>query len=96
VTRLVIVGGSDAGVEAALAARRQDPDLDVRLLLDDAYLNYSICGLPFLISGEVGDWNELAHRSAAAIEGEGVGVLPGHRVTGLDLAARRGRGRTAA
>ena len=25
-TRLVIVGGSDAGVEAALAARRRDPD----------------------------------------------------------------------
>ena len=75
------------GVEAALAARRQDPDLDVDLLLEDAYLNYSICGLPFLVSGEVDDWRDLAHRSADAIKSEGVQVLPGHHVTGLDLAA---------
>jgi NADPH-dependent 2,4-dienoyl-CoA reductase/sulfur reductase-like enzyme len=33
-------------------------------LLADAFPNYSICGLPFYISGETQDWRKLGHRSA--------------------------------
>lgn len=42
--RLVIIGGSDAGISAGLAARQQDPTTDVTLLVADAYPNFGICG----------------------------------------------------
>jgi len=51
-TRLLIVGGSDAGIAAALRAREVDPSAEVAVVVADAYPNYSICGLPFFLSGE--------------------------------------------
>lgn len=47
--RCLILGGSDAGISAALRIRELDPTLEVAVLLRDAYPNYSICGLPFLV-----------------------------------------------
>ena len=41
-TRIVIVGGSDAGISAALRVRELDPASEVEVILDDAYPNFSI------------------------------------------------------
>lgn len=60
--RFVIIGGSDAGISAALRAREVAPGVEVTVLVADAYPNFSICGLPFFLSGETPDWRELAHR----------------------------------
>lgn len=46
--RLLVIGGSDAGISAALRAREKDPSAEVSVLLADEYPNYSICGLPFI------------------------------------------------
>ena len=73
--QLLIIGGSDAGISAALRAREIDSDVDVTLVLADQYPNFSICGLPFLLSGEVPDWHRLAHRSREEIERHGISVL---------------------
>jgi NADPH-dependent 2,4-dienoyl-CoA reductase/sulfur reductase-like enzyme len=45
--RLLIVGGSDAGISAALRAHELDPNAEITVLLADDFPNYSICGLPF-------------------------------------------------
>src|SRR3990172_12844921 len=58
-TRLLIIGGSDAGISAALRAREVDPSVNVTVVVADAFPNYSICGLPFYVSGEVPDWRRL-------------------------------------
>ena len=58
-----IIGGSDAGISAALRAREVDPEADIRVYLADDFPNYSICGLPFFLSGETPDWHSLAHRT---------------------------------
>ncbi len=60
--RFLIIGGSDAGIIAALRARELSADADVTVLLEDDFPNYSICGLPFYLSGETPDWHSLAHR----------------------------------
>ena len=60
--RLVVVGGSDAGIEAARRAVEVDRDIEARVLVADAYPNFSICGIPYHISGEVPDWRRLALR----------------------------------
>ena len=43
---LVMIGGSDAGISAALRARELDPGADVTVVVADAYPNFSICGIP--------------------------------------------------
>ncbi|MFO7860449.1 MAG: FAD-dependent oxidoreductase [Desulfosalsimonas sp.] len=81
---LLLIGGSDAGISAALAARQINPAIRPTIVLADQYPNFSICGLPFYLSGEVGDWKTLAHRDLAAIEAQGITVKPGHRCTAID------------
>jgi NADPH-dependent 2,4-dienoyl-CoA reductase/sulfur reductase-like enzyme len=80
--RLIAVGGSDAGISAALRARELDPSAEVTVMLADAYPNFSICGIPYYVSGEVGDWRDLAHRTLADLEAAGVELM-------LDTLVRR-------
>jgi len=81
---LVIIGGSDAGISAALRAKEVDPSADVKILLANNFPNYSICGLPFYLSGEVSDWRTLAHRTVEEIEKQGVHLLFSHTATKVD------------
>jgi NADPH-dependent 2,4-dienoyl-CoA reductase/sulfur reductase-like enzyme len=70
--RLVAIGGSDAGISAALRAREIDPNVDVMVVVADAYPNFSICGIPYYVSGEVPHWKDLAHRTIADLEATGM------------------------
>ena len=72
---LLTIGGSDGGISAALRARELDPEVDVTVMLADAYPNFSICGIPYLISGDVTDWHHLAHRTRADIEALGINLM---------------------
>ncbi|MCE4226256.1 FAD-dependent oxidoreductase [Methylobacterium sp. C25] len=81
---LVIVGGSDAGISAALRAREIDPDIRISLLLADDFPNFSICGLPYYLGGETPDWHDLAHRT----EFPGIDILHRHRALSIDAAAK--------
>ena len=79
---LIAIGGSDAGISAALRARELEPSSEVTVVVADAYPNFSICGIPYYISGEVTHWRNLAHRSIADLESAGMGLR-------LDTVARR-------
>ncbi len=81
--RFVVIGGSDAGISASLRARELSPDTEIDLILADRYPNFSICGLPFYLSGEVSDWKTLAHRTADEIEQKGIQLFPDHHVTAI-------------
>lgn len=87
--RLVITGGSDAGIEAGLRAVACAPETEVIVLVADEYPNFSICGIPYYVSGEVPDWRDLAHRSGKDLEAAGLDLRLGQRVTAIDLARRR-------
>lgn len=87
--QLVIIGGSDAGISAALRARELDPSVEVHLIVADAYPNFSICGLPFYLSGEISDWHTLAHRSRDVIEAAGIQLHLSEQATGIDVNAKR-------
>ena len=60
---ILIIGGSDAGISAALRAHELDASARVAVVLADAFPNFSICGLPFFLSEETPDWKHLAHRT---------------------------------
>ena len=86
---LVMIGGSDAGISAALRAREIDPDADVTVVLADAYPNFSICGIPYYISGEVTHWRNLAHRTIADLEAAGMTLRPDTIVRRIDVTDRK-------
>ncbi len=86
--RILIIGGSDAGISAALRAKEIDRTLDVTVVVADRFPNFSICGLPFYLSGEVQDWQSLAHRTTADLEKEGIRLLLEHRAESIDTAKK--------
>jgi NADPH-dependent 2,4-dienoyl-CoA reductase/sulfur reductase-like enzyme len=79
---MIAIGGSDAGISAALRAREVDPGAEVTVVVTDAYPNFSICGIPYYVSGEVRHWRDLAHRTLADLEAAGMALR-------LDTTARR-------
>lgn len=93
---LLIIGGSDAGISAALRAREVNPDWEATVLVADAYPNFSICGLPFFLSGETPDWHDLAHRTAAEIEAQGIRLALNHTARVIDPGRRIVIAQTAA
>jgi NADPH-dependent 2,4-dienoyl-CoA reductase/sulfur reductase-like enzyme len=76
----LIIGGSDAGISAGLRAHELDPTCEITLVLADDYPNFSICGLPFFLSGETPDWRSLAHRT----EFPGIHLIPNHTAEAID------------
>ena len=85
---LLVIGGSDAGISASLRARELDPETDVTLVVADQYPNFSICGIPFYLSGETPDWHDLAHRTREEIEASGLSLRLDTRAVRIDAAEK--------
>jgi NADPH-dependent 2,4-dienoyl-CoA reductase/sulfur reductase-like enzyme len=81
---LLIIGGSDAGISAALRAHELDPGAEVTIAVADDFPNFSICGLPYYLSGETPDWRDLAHRT----QFPGINVLRQHTAESVDVARK--------
>ncbi len=86
---MVAVGGSDAGISAALRAREVDPGAEVTVVAADAYPNFSICGIPYHVSGEVPRWQNLAHRTTADLEAAGMALRLDTTARRIDLPGRK-------
>ena len=82
--KLLIIGGSDAGISAALRAKELRPNIDVTIIVADLFPNFSICGLPFYLSGEIQDWKTLAHRTTQEIEEKGIHLFLEHNAELID------------
>lgn len=87
--RLLVIGGSDAGISAGLRAKEVAPETDVVLVVADAFPNFSICGIPYHVAGEVPDWRDLAHRTRGDLEAAGLELLLEHPATSIDPIAKR-------
>jgi NADPH-dependent 2,4-dienoyl-CoA reductase/sulfur reductase-like enzyme len=87
--RLLVIGGSDAGIAAALRARELDPSVDAMVVVADAFPNFSICGLPYYLSGDVPDWRDLAHRTTRDLEQAGIQLLLDHTAQRIDPAGKQ-------
>jgi len=79
---IIAIGGSDAGISAALRARELEPAPRSPWWWPTPTRTFSICGIPYYVSGEVTHWRNLAHRTIADLEATGMGLR-------LDTVARR-------
>ncbi len=85
--KILVVGGSDAGISASLRAREYAPDSTVTMLVADDYPNFSICGIPYHVSGEVPDWRSLAHRTKDDLTHAGLQLHLSERAVSVDVDA---------
>ena len=85
---LVIVGGSDAGIAAALRARELDPQVEVTVVVADGFPNFSVCGIPYHVSGEVPDWRALAHRTLGDLRSHGLRLVLDTTVLQINVGAQ--------
>jgi hypothetical protein len=92
---LIAIGGSDAGISAALRARESGPGCEVTVVVADAYPNFSICGIPYYVSGEAPHWRNLAHRTGADLEAAGLGPRLDTTARRVDVPGRKVRSRRA-
>ena len=71
-------------MSAAAKARRTDRDLEVVVYEQGPYISYGACGMPYYISGEIPDYQDLLVRTPEQMEKQGVDVHLHHRATALD------------
>jgi NADPH-dependent 2,4-dienoyl-CoA reductase/sulfur reductase-like enzyme len=87
--RLVVIGGDAAGMSAAMQVRRRQPEREIVVLEMGRWTSYSACGIPFLVSGSVGELDDLVARSPETFRSEhGIDVRLGHEVRAIDLDGR--------
>ena len=47
--RLIVIGGTAAGLSAASKAKRDDPSIEVKVFEKSGYVSYGACGLPYFV-----------------------------------------------
>jgi NADPH-dependent 2,4-dienoyl-CoA reductase/sulfur reductase-like enzyme len=86
--RLAIIGGDAAGMSAASAAKRRDPDLDVVAFERGPYTSYSACGIPYFVGGLFDDADRLMSRSPEEHRQAGIDMRVRSEVRAIDLDRR--------
>lgn len=78
----IIIGGIAAGTKAAAKARRENNNLQISLYIDENYISYSACGLPYFIEDLFSDPKKLIMRTKEQFkEKENIDIFLQHRVT---------------
>ena len=57
--KIIVVGGVAAGMSAAARARRLAEDAEIIVFEKDHYVSFANCGLPYHISGDIQDRDQL-------------------------------------
>lgn len=57
--KIVIIGGVALGPKAACRARRLDPEAEITLIDKDTIISYGGCGIPYYVSGDIANADEL-------------------------------------
>lgn len=85
---IVIVGAHAAGVDAASAARKADRTAEIALMTEEEHPGYSRCGLPFVIGGQIPDFNDLIVFSQAYFQMMRLDLRTQTKATKIDTNAK--------
>ena len=88
--RIAVVGGLAAGPAAAAEAKREAPDAEVVMFEAGPHISVGTCEIPYHVAGTLVPGSGLVVVTPPEMERtRGVRVFTRHRVTALDLRARR-------
>lgn len=86
---IIVIGGNAAGPAAAAKAKRTAPDANVLMIEAGDFISTGTCELPYLLSGEIKNYEEIVFFNAESFEKEkGVKVLTSHFVEKIDRSKR--------
>lgn len=84
--KIVIVGGVAGGMSAATRLRRLDEDAEIIVFEKDPYISFANCGLPYHISGEISDRQNLILQTPESIYNRfQIDVRSNHEVTNIKV-----------
>ena len=66
--KIIIVGGVAGGMSAATRLRRLMEDAEIIVMEKGPYVSFANCGLPYHISGEIGERADLIVQTADALQ----------------------------
>ncbi|MEM0466483.1 MAG: FAD-dependent oxidoreductase [Candidatus Thermoplasmatota archaeon] len=87
-TNIVIIGCGAGGGTAAQFARKTDRKAHITVIEQGAYPQYSKCGLPYVISGEIPSFNHLIEFSEEWFQKERIELLLKTQVQKIDIHTR--------
>ena len=89
IKNIIIVGGNAAGPSAAAKAKRVAPGANVLLFEAGDFISTGTCELPYVLSGEIEDYNNIVFFDSESFEKEkGVKVYTRHYVESIDKRLR--------
>ena len=87
--RLLVIGGGAAGMSAASAARRLQPEMDIVVLERSPNVSFILCGLPYFIADVVKDQESLIVYTPEYFQTErNIEVRTGREAKRIDAGAR--------
>ena len=57
--KLIVIGGTAAGLSAASKAKRLRPDMEIEVFEKSGYISYGACGLPYFVGGMIKEPEDL-------------------------------------
>lgn len=83
--KIIVVGGNAAGPAAAARAKRVNPNAEVILFEAGNFISTGTCEMPYVLSGEIKDHNEIVFFSPESFfRKKGVKVFINHSVEEID------------
>ncbi|MGO1918839.1 MAG: FAD-dependent oxidoreductase, partial [Alkalibacterium gilvum] len=84
-SKVIIVGGVAGGMSAATRLRRLDEQAEIIVFEKGPYVSFANCGLPYYVSGEIEDRDQLLVQTPEALYDRfRLDVRPHHEVVSID------------
>lgn len=84
----MVIGGDAGGMAAASGVRRLRPDVEIVVVEKGGHTSYAMCGIPYVVGGEVDDVDLLVARSPEEFGAMDIEVRVHTEATAIDLHAR--------
>ena len=82
--KIVIIGGTAAGMSAAAKAKRTNKLAEVTVYEKREYISFGACGLPYFVGNFFNDSKKMLARTVEQMKEAGIEVIPGHEVIGVN------------
>lgn len=87
--RVIIIGGTAAGMSAAAKLRRVHKDAEIVVYEKRDYVSFGACGLPYYVGNFFESTNNMIARTKEQTIASGVDVLTQFEVTNVDVKAKK-------